>query len=205
MVLRRALIQYGSEWDFSSPALGPLRTLRSLLHPFQEGSFGKVDSELQQLAINARSTPGWILGCHAKDQIPYFFADSPSAQGTRYRKRQFQYHLNPARCQRTMVSGVTITAACFHFGHRRFNTIQSRRSKQRASASSFVGSRRKAAGVGPDFPAGDHVETKRRVETKPNKSRSVANFIADHLGYTVLWKRLKSQQIVILANHKYEK
>src|ERR1700681_2472687 len=35
--------------------------------------FRDIESELQQLTVSARSTPGRILSYHAKDQLAYFF------------------------------------------------------------------------------------------------------------------------------------
>jgi len=47
---------------------------------------------------------------------------------TRLREFQFQYNLNPARCQRRMVSGWTRNKALRHPGHRRRRVTQNNRS-----------------------------------------------------------------------------
>ena len=47
----------------------------------------------------------------------------------RCRESQAQYALNPARCQRTTVSGWTRINACFHPNQNRLSTTQNSRSK----------------------------------------------------------------------------
>jgi hypothetical protein len=88
--LKAALIKLGREklcrYSFAViveeglPAPCRFRVLWSFLCPTRDSSFGNVEPELQQLAVNARSAPGWILGYHAKNQIPRLLGDSLSSR-----------------------------------------------------------------------------------------------------------------------------
>src|SRR6266853_1670476 len=60
----------------SLPALRRFRILRCPAHPARNGSLGEIEAEFKQFAMNARSTPGWILSHHAEDQVAQFAADS---------------------------------------------------------------------------------------------------------------------------------
>jgi len=42
------------------------------LHPAGDGSLGDVKAQHEKLAVNARSTPGWVLRHHAEDELPNF-------------------------------------------------------------------------------------------------------------------------------------
>jgi hypothetical protein len=48
------------------PAKCRLRAFRRSAHPARNGSFGDVDSELEQFAMNSWRTPRWIFGHHAE-------------------------------------------------------------------------------------------------------------------------------------------
>jgi hypothetical protein len=55
------------------PAPCRFRVLWSFLCPTRDSSFGNVEPELQQLAVNARSAPGWILGLPCEKSDPAVF------------------------------------------------------------------------------------------------------------------------------------
>ena len=70
--------------------------------------------EHRQFAMYARSTPGSVLGNHAKDQFAQFAVTHFLPAQLRCRDSHFQYRLNPVRCQRTTVYGCTRTNTRFH-------------------------------------------------------------------------------------------
>ena len=43
-------------------------------HPAGNGSFGNIKTQHEQFSVDARRTPGWILGDHAENQTPNLFA-----------------------------------------------------------------------------------------------------------------------------------
>src|ERR1035437_6307001 len=61
------------------PALCRLRVSRRLLHPAQHRPLGDFEAEHLQFTVNARRSPGWVLGHHAKDQVPQPFTDALSS------------------------------------------------------------------------------------------------------------------------------
>ena len=63
-----------------SPSLCRLWTPRRFPHPAQHGSLRNVEAEHLQLAVNARRTPGRILGDHAEDEFAQFPADAFSSR-----------------------------------------------------------------------------------------------------------------------------
>src|SRR5260370_18668253 len=82
------------------------RILGCPLHPARDGSFRNIEAQLQQFSMNARRTPGRVLRNHAEDQISKLCADSFSSRHALMPRKPVQYSRNPARCQRTTVSGV---------------------------------------------------------------------------------------------------
>src|SRR5271156_2811944 len=52
------------------PALGPVRSSRRPLHPTGDGSLGKIQTEHAQFSVDARRSPGWVLGTHPENQFP---------------------------------------------------------------------------------------------------------------------------------------
>jgi hypothetical protein len=54
------------------PAPGRIRGLGGSFHPARDRSLGNIESEHQKLTMDARRTPGQVLGNHAEDQIPNF-------------------------------------------------------------------------------------------------------------------------------------
>jgi hypothetical protein len=63
----------------SRPALCRHRTPRDLPHPAQDRSFRDVEAEHLQLALNARSAPGWVFSHHAEDEFAQFPAHASPA------------------------------------------------------------------------------------------------------------------------------
>jgi hypothetical protein len=55
-----------------APTLGWPGISGRALHPARDGSLGDVKAQHEELAVNARSTPGWVLRHHAEDQLPNF-------------------------------------------------------------------------------------------------------------------------------------
>ena len=84
-----------------APTLGWPGISRRPLHPAGDGSLGDVKAQHEKLAVNARSTPGWVL----------------------------RHSRNPARCQRTTVSGVTTRRDFFQSDQNRHASTQKSLSK----------------------------------------------------------------------------
>jgi hypothetical protein len=53
----------------TEPSPGGFRISGRSLHPARDGSLGQVKAEHKQFAVNARSTPSWILRDHLEDEI----------------------------------------------------------------------------------------------------------------------------------------
>ncbi len=60
------------------PSLRRFRVSRRLPHPTQHGSLRDVEAEHLELAVDARRSPGGVLGDHAEDQYAQFLARWPS-------------------------------------------------------------------------------------------------------------------------------
>jgi len=52
------------------PALSRLGTSRRSFHPTRDRSLGEIKTQHEKLAMDARSTSGWILNNHPEDQLP---------------------------------------------------------------------------------------------------------------------------------------
>jgi hypothetical protein len=70
----------------SEPTFGSLGISGRSSHPAGDGSLGDVKTQHQQLAVDTRRAPGWILPNHPKDEIPHllrnpFSADHPAGFG----------------------------------------------------------------------------------------------------------------------------
>ena len=61
------------------PTLGGFRISGCAPHPAGDGSFGNLEAEQAEFAVNARSTPGWVLGHHLENQLAELFGNSFSA------------------------------------------------------------------------------------------------------------------------------
>jgi hypothetical protein len=61
------------------PAFGGVWSSRDSPKPSRDRGFREVEAQLEQLAVNARRSPGWILSSHAEDQGPNLFAHTLSA------------------------------------------------------------------------------------------------------------------------------
>jgi hypothetical protein len=61
------------------PALSRARIPWSSAHPPQDGSFGDLEAEHPELAMNPRRTPRGVLGHHAEDDLAEFLAYTFSA------------------------------------------------------------------------------------------------------------------------------
>src|SRR5216683_1140859 len=59
-----------------APTFGWPGIPRRPLHPPGDGSLGDVKAQHEKLAVNARSTPDWVLRHHAEDQLPNFLRQS---------------------------------------------------------------------------------------------------------------------------------
>ena len=63
------------------PALDCLRFSRRSFHPAGNRSFRDLETEHENLAVDARLSPSWILGDHAEDQLSDFSRSRPSPDG----------------------------------------------------------------------------------------------------------------------------
>jgi hypothetical protein len=61
------------------PSLCRLGIPRGFPHPALHGSFRNVEAKHLQLAVNARRSPGRVLGDHTEDQLSQFPADMSSS------------------------------------------------------------------------------------------------------------------------------
>ena len=61
------------------PALRRFGISRRSSHPARYGSLRHIESEHQKFSVNARSSPGWILGDHSKYQVSHLVRDSLSS------------------------------------------------------------------------------------------------------------------------------
>src|ERR1039457_6186002 len=50
------------------PASGRIRIVGGTFHPARNGSFRDVETQLEQLSVDAGRSPPWVLSDHAKDQ-----------------------------------------------------------------------------------------------------------------------------------------
>ena len=57
------------------PASGRIRIVGGTFHPARNGSFRDVETQLEQLSVDAGCSPRWVLRDHAKDQLAHFSAD----------------------------------------------------------------------------------------------------------------------------------
>src|ERR1700680_3444478 len=53
-----------------------VRISRGSPDPSRDTPFREIETQLEQFAVNARRSPGWILGNHAEDQGANLFADT---------------------------------------------------------------------------------------------------------------------------------
>jgi hypothetical protein len=58
------------------PLLDGISISRGSLEPSRDTAFREMETQLEQFAVNARRSPGRILGNHSKDQGANFFADT---------------------------------------------------------------------------------------------------------------------------------
>jgi len=52
------------------PALRRVRISRRSFHPAGDGSLGKIKTEHEEFAMDARGAPHWVLNDHPEDQLP---------------------------------------------------------------------------------------------------------------------------------------
>ena len=96
------------------PSLQRIWISRSALDPSRDASFREIETQLEQFAVNARRSPGRILGDLRKIR-------ARTSLLTRFRpptrlnlEIHLQYKRNPAPCQFTTVLGVTKMRALVH-------------------------------------------------------------------------------------------
>ena len=58
------------------PSLCRIWISRGSPHPSRDTPFREIETQLEQFAVNARRSPGRILGKHSKDQGANLFADT---------------------------------------------------------------------------------------------------------------------------------
>ena len=62
------------------PALSRFRISGCTLHPPGDGSLRDLEAQHEKFAVDARSTPGRVLGNHLENQISDFFGESSSTK-----------------------------------------------------------------------------------------------------------------------------
>src|SRR5919109_4357125 len=62
----------------SQPASANFWISRCSLHPTRDTSFGYVQAEHEQFAVDAGSAPGRVLGYHPENQVSHFAGDPTS-------------------------------------------------------------------------------------------------------------------------------
>ena len=63
------------------PTLGWVRVPLGPLHPARDRSFGNIKAEHEEFAVDARSSPGRVLGHHLEDQIANLLGYGSSSEG----------------------------------------------------------------------------------------------------------------------------
>jgi hypothetical protein len=58
------------------PLLDGIWVSRGAPDPSRDTNFREIETQLEQFAVNARRSPGWILGNHLKDQGANLSADT---------------------------------------------------------------------------------------------------------------------------------
>src|SRR6516162_8848290 len=98
----------------------------SLDHVLRDAGLSDFKAELEQLAMNTRGAPQWIVNAHPPDQRAQVRVDLRTAP----REWDFhrQYRRKPARCQRTRVSGRMIVMALRTDGNHRYSMTKKKRS-----------------------------------------------------------------------------
>jgi hypothetical protein len=85
----------------------------------------RSEAQFEQLAVNARRSPGWILGNHAKDQSTNFLAHpSPSPHSSRLWKPMSNTTGSQPDASCTTVLGVTKTRGFVHPDQNLLNATQ---------------------------------------------------------------------------------
>jgi hypothetical protein len=64
------------------PAPRRIRTIGRPLYPARYGSFRAVETQFEQLPVDARRSPSWVFCDHAKDQIAQFLGQRFSSGDT---------------------------------------------------------------------------------------------------------------------------
>src|ERR1039457_1843476 len=106
------------------PSLHRVWISRGSPDPSRDTPFREIETQLEQFAMNARRSPGWILSNHTEDQGANLFADTlpssyladsgdPRPIQTKSRSMQF-----------TTVLGVTKTRGCLHPDQHILNATQ---------------------------------------------------------------------------------
>lgn len=143
------------------PSPGRLGTPRRPLHPLQYGSFGYIEAQHLQLAVNARRAPGWIFNDHAKEEIAQLLADTFLSGAIPMPRKPRPVELES--CSMPANDGLGLNKNWRLFPSRpeppqRHPTICHER---QTVAEDACASRRRAVAVEPDFPKADHDESKR--------------------------------------------
>jgi hypothetical protein len=82
------------------PAFGQFRISRCSFHPAGDRSFRDIETKHEQLAVDARCSPGWILGDHTEDEISNSFEIGFLQTFLLALEVNLQYKRKPARCLR---------------------------------------------------------------------------------------------------------
>ncbi len=101
-------------------------------HVLGDGGLSDLDAEFQQLAVNARCAPAWVVATHHPNQIPNLVRYPASTWLARW-IFHVQNKRNPLLCQATTVSALTISSADFQSAQ----TSRSHTQKTRSADISF--------------------------------------------------------------------
>jgi len=131
-----------------------------LSHPAQDRSLGDFVSKHLQLAVDTRRTPGVVLHYHAKDEFAQRLRCRFLPARAWEREIPFQYNLNPTRCQRTTVSGCTMTRTRLQSDQNRRRMTQNRRSWTASRGRGCLAANAQAADAvqGSPIPARGEIE-----------------------------------------------
>ena len=93
------------------PTFGRLGISRRPSHPAGDRSLGDIKTEHEKLAMDARCSPGWVLGNHPEDQLSNFLGCLPSSNPLPDSGNQLPVQTKASPVPRTTVSGVTMMRA----------------------------------------------------------------------------------------------
>jgi len=101
-----------------------VRISRGSADPSRDTPFREIETQLEQLAMNARRSPSWILSHHTEDQGANLFADTLPSSYLADSGDPRPIRTKSRSCQFTTVLGVTKTRGCLHADQHILNATQ---------------------------------------------------------------------------------